>query len=70
MSFLNNIALWQKINPYKQSLGFQFGYDNQKKCDILFYYLYNNSPYHDITFLTEEPINLLSSNRNFKNSYY
>lgn len=29
---------------YKHSLGFSFGYDEQKKCDFLLRYLYMNIP--------------------------
>lgn len=39
---------------YKHSLGFTFGYDDQKKCDQLLRYLYTNSPTNDVTMLTEE----------------
>jgi len=39
---------------YKQSLGFAFGYDDQKKCDFLFRYLYTHSPSNSVTTLTKE----------------
>lgn len=38
---------------YKHSMGFTFGYDDQKKCDQLLRYLYANSPANDITDLTK-----------------
>ncbi len=39
---------------YKQSLGFSFGYDDQKKCDYLLRYLYTNSPTNSVTNLTKD----------------
>ena len=39
---------------YKHSLGFSFGYDEQKKCDFLLRYLYMNSPTNSVTDLTKE----------------
>ncbi|WFR57130.1 tyrosine-type recombinase/integrase [Anaerocolumna sp. AGMB13025] len=39
---------------YKHSLGFIFGYDDQKKCDQLLRYLYTNSPTNDVTDLTNK----------------
>lgn len=38
---------------YKQSLGFSFGYDDQKKCDFLLSYLYTNSPNNSVIDLTK-----------------
>ena len=38
---------------YKRSMGFIFGYDDQKKCDQLLCYLYDNSPSNDVTDLTK-----------------
>ena len=38
---------------YKHSLGFVFGYDDQKKCDQLLRYLYINSPTNSVTELTK-----------------
>lgn len=39
---------------YKHSLGFKFGYDDQKKCNFLLNYIYNNSNNHDVINLTKE----------------
>lgn len=39
---------------YKHSLGFVFGYDDQKKCDQLLRYLYTNSPINSVTELTKD----------------
>lgn len=39
---------------YKRSMGFIFGYDDQKKCDQLLRYLYDNSSSNDVTDLTEK----------------
>ena len=39
---------------YKRSMGFIFGYDDQKKCDQLLRYLYANSSSNDVTDLTKE----------------
>lgn len=41
---------------YKQSLGFKFGYDDQKKCAHLLNYLYNNSNDNDILNLKKETV--------------
>ncbi|MDD3041083.1 tyrosine-type recombinase/integrase [Bacteroides sp.] len=41
---------------YKHSLGFKFGYDDQKKCDQLLNYLYNNSVSKDVLKLTKENV--------------
>lgn len=38
---------------YKRSMGFSFGYDDQKKCDQLLRYLYDNSPSNNVTNLTK-----------------
>lgn len=39
---------------YKRSLGFRFSYDDQRKCNRLLNYLYENSKSHDVTKLTKE----------------
>lgn len=39
---------------YKRSMGFVFGYDDQKKCDQLLRYLYTNSSFNDVTDLTKK----------------
>ena len=39
---------------YKRSMGFSFGYDDQKKCDQLLHYLYDNSISNDVTDLTKK----------------
>lgn len=39
---------------YKRSMGFIFGYDDQKKCDQLLRYLYANSSSNDVTDLTKK----------------
>lgn len=41
---------------YKHSLGFKFGYDDQKKCDQLLSYLYNNTTSNDVLNLTKEKV--------------
>lgn len=41
---------------YKHSLGFKFGYDDQRKCDQLLNYLYNNSTCNNILNLTKEEV--------------
>lgn len=52
---------------YKQSLGFKFGYDDQKKCAHLLNYLYNNSNDNDILNLKKETVdgylNLFATSR-------
>ena len=39
---------------YKKSLGFSVGYEDQRKLNTLFCYLYNNAPGNDVTSLTKE----------------
>lgn len=38
---------------YKRSMGFLFGYDDQKKIDQLLHYIYENSPASNVTVLTK-----------------
>ena len=47
-------AIADEYISYKHSLGFKFGYDDQKKCDSLLDYLYKNSPGHNVLNLTKE----------------
>lgn len=53
-SFYHEIA--EKYILYKHSLGFKFGYDDQKKCDQILSYLYIHSPNNDATNLTKESV--------------
>ena len=46
-------AVAEEYISYKHSLGFKFGYDDQKKCDSLLDYLYKNSPGHNVLNLTK-----------------
>lgn len=49
-----NVA--EEYISYKHSLGYKFGYDDQKKCDQLLNYLYNNSVSKDVLKLTKENV--------------
>lgn len=46
----------EKYILYKHSLGFKFGYDDQKKCDQILSYLYVHCPNNDVTNLTREAV--------------
>lgn len=48
--------LAEEYISYKHSLGFKFGYDDQKKCDQILNYLYTHSPKQDVTVLTKENV--------------
>ena len=39
---------------YKKSLGFSVGYEEQRKLNTLFHFLYNNALGNDVTLLTKE----------------